>query len=116
MVLGPRSALSLVSQVRVMRAHQFVEDAGPMAHPIRPEEYMAIDNFYTVTVYEKGSEVIRMYQTLLGKSGFRKGMDLYFQRHDGQAVTCDDFRAAMADANGKDLTQFERWYANSSSQ
>lgn len=81
-----------------------------MAHPIRPEKYAAIDNFYTSTVYEKGAEVIRMYETLLGRDGFRKGMDLYFQRHDGQAVTCDDFRAAMADANGRDLAQFERWY------
>ena len=81
-----------------------------MAHPIRPESYIAMDNFYTVTVYNKGAEVIRMYRTLLGADGFRKGMDLYFERHDGQAVTCDDFRAAMADANGRDLTQFERWY------
>ena len=81
-----------------------------MAHPIRPESYIAMDNFYTVTVYNKGAEVIRMYRTLLGWEGFRKGMDLYFDRHDGQAVTCDDFRAAMADANGVDLTQFERWY------
>jgi aminopeptidase N len=103
-------AVKRIEDVRVMRAHQFVEDAGPMAHPIRPESYLAIDNFYTITVYEKGSEVIRMYHTLLGAAGFRKGMDLYFSRHDGQAVTCDDFRAAMADANGKDLTQFERWY------
>jgi aminopeptidase N len=103
-------AVKRIEDVRVMRSHQFVEDAGPMAHPIRPESYIAIDNFYTVTVYEKGCEVIRMYQTLLGKAGFRKGMDLYFERHDGQAVTCDDFRAAMADANGRDLTQFERWY------
>ena len=103
-------AVKRIEDVRVMRAHQFVEDAGPMAHPIRPESYIAIDNFYTVTVYEKGAEVIRMYRTLLGVAGFRKGMDLYFERHDGQAVTCDDFRAAMADANGKDLTQFERWY------
>jgi len=103
-------AVKRIEDVRVMRAHQFIEDGGPMAHPIRPESYMAIDNFYTVTVYEKGSEVIRMYQTLLGKAGFRKGMDLYFERHDGQAVTCDDFRAAMADANGRDFAQFERWY------
>jgi len=103
-------AVKRIEDVRVMRAHQFVEDAGPMAHPIRPESYIAIDNFYTVTVYEKGSEVIGMYRTLLGVAGFRKGMDLYFERHDGQAVTCDDFRAAMADANGRDLTQFERWY------
>ena len=103
-------AVKRIEDVRVMRAHQFVEDAGPMAHPIRPESYLAIDNFYTVTVYEKGAEVIRMYHTLLGADGFRKGTDLYFERHDGQAVTCDDFRAAMADANGRDLSQFERWY------
>ena len=103
-------AVKRIEDVRVMRSHQFVEDAGPMAHPIRPESYIAIDNFYTITVYEKGAEVIRMYQTLLGVDGFRKGMDLYFERHDGQAVTCDDFRAAMADANGRDLSQFERWY------
>ena len=81
-----------------------------MSHPIRPESYIAMDNFYTATVYSKGSEVIRMYNTLLTPAGFRKGMDLYFDRHDGQAVTCDDFRAAMADANGVDLGQFERWY------
>jgi aminopeptidase N len=82
-----------------------------MAHPVRPDSYVEINNFYTVTVYEKGSEVVRMYQTLFGRDGFRKGMDLYFQRHDGQAVTCDDFRAAMADANGRELDQFERWYS-----
>ena len=82
-----------------------------MAHPIRPNEYQEINNFYTVTVYEKGSEVVRMYQTLLGRDGFRKGMDLYFKRHDGQAVTCDDFLAAMSDANGKDLSQFQNWYS-----
>jgi aminopeptidase N len=82
-----------------------------MAHPVRPDSYVEINNFYTVTIYEKGSEVVRMYQTLLGREGFRKGMDLYFARHDGQAVTCDDFRAAMADANDRDLTQFERWYS-----
>jgi aminopeptidase N len=81
-----------------------------MAHPVRPDSFVEINNFYTVTVYEKGAEVVRMYQTLLGREGFRKGMDLYFQRHDGQAVTCDDFRRAMADANDRDLTQFERWY------
>jgi aminopeptidase N len=78
---------------------------------VRPDSYVEINNFYTVTVYEKGAEVVRMYYTLLGHDGFRKGMDLYFQRHDGQAVTCDDFRAAMADANGRDLKQFERWYS-----
>jgi aminopeptidase N len=81
-----------------------------MAHPIRPEKYAAIDNFYTATVYCKGAEVIRMYETLLGRDGFRKGMDLYFERHDGNAVTCEDFRVAMQDASGKDLTQFENWY------
>merc|ERR1719440_1606717 len=90
---------------------QFMQDGGPMAHPIRPESYIAMDNFYTVTVYNKGAEVIRMYKTLLGADMFRKGMDLYFDRHDGEAVTCDDFRRAMADASGKDLTQFERWYS-----
>jgi aminopeptidase N len=90
---------------------QFAEDAGPMAHPVRPESYVEINNFYTMTVYEKDSEVVRMYQTLFGRDGFRRGMDLYFQRHDGQAVTCDDFRHAMADANGRDLAQFERWYS-----
>jgi aminopeptidase N len=82
-----------------------------MAHPVRPDSFVEINNFYTVTVYEKGAEVVRMYQTLLGREGFRKGMDLYFDRHDGQAVTCDDFRMAMADANGRDLTQIERWYS-----
>jgi aminopeptidase N len=108
--------------------------AGPMSHPIRPESYISMDNFYTATgkdinigmfmvqltlssllcaskVYSKGAEVIRMYQTLLGKDGFRKGMDLYFERHDGNAVTCDDFLAAMADANDVDLSQFARWYS-----
>lgn len=104
-------AVKRIDDVRVLRQAQFPEDAGPMAHPVRPDSYVEINNFYTVTVYEKGSEVVRMYQTLLGRDGFRKGMDLYFQRHDGQAVTCDDFRAAMADANGRDLTQFERWYS-----
>ncbi|MHC4894489.1 MAG: aminopeptidase N, partial [Planctomycetota bacterium] len=103
-------AVKLVEEVQSLRARQFPEDAGPMSHPIRPESYIAMDNFYTATVYQKGAQVIRMYETLLGRDGFRKGMDLYFDRHDGQAVTCDDFRAAMADANGRDLTQFERWY------
>ncbi|MBT6153781.1 MAG: aminopeptidase N [Planctomycetaceae bacterium] len=99
-----------IHDVQSLRYAQFPEDAGPMSHPIRPESYVVMDNFYTATVYNKGAEVIRMYQTLLGKEGFRNGMDLYFQRHDGQAVTCDDFRAAMAAANDRDLTQFERWY------
>jgi len=96
---------------RGLRAAQFPEDGGPLAHPVRPASYMEINNFYTATVYEKGAEVIGMYQTLLGQDGFRKGMDLYFQRHDGQAVTCDDFLAAMADANGADLEQFKLWYS-----
>ena len=104
-------AVKRIEDVRTLRQAQFPEDAGPMAHPVRPDSYEEINNFYTVTVYEKGAEVVRMYQTLLGRDGFRKGMDLYFQRHDGQAVTCDDFRAAMADANGRDLTQFGRWYS-----
>ncbi|WP_334187438.1 aminopeptidase N [Noviherbaspirillum sp.] len=104
-------AVKRIEDVRVLRQAQFPEDAGPMAHPVRPDSYVEINNFYTVTIYEKGSEVVRMYQTLLGRDGFRKGMDLYFARHDGQAVTCDDFRAAMADANDRDLAQFERWYS-----
>mmetsp|Transcript_58256 Transcript_58256/g.137108 ORF Transcript_58256/g.137108 Transcript_58256/m.137108 type:complete len:874 (+) Transcript_58256:26-2647(+) len=99
-----------INDVRVLRSIQFPEDSGPTAHPIRPESYIAMDNFYTPTVYRKGAEVIRMYHTLLGEQGFRKGMDLYFERHDGSAVTCDDFRAAMSDANGVNLDQFERWY------
>jgi aminopeptidase N len=99
-----------IDDVRQLRAVQFAEDGGPLSHPIRPESYIAMDNFYTATVYEKGAQVIGMYATLLGKDGFRRGMDLYFERHDGQAVTCDDFRAAMAEANGRDLAQFERWY------
>eukprot|EP00930_Biecheleria_cincta_P056902 TRINITY_DN42918_c0_g1_i1.p1 TRINITY_DN42918_c0_g1~~TRINITY_DN42918_c0_g1_i1.p1 ORF type:complete len:1027 (+),score=170.83 TRINITY_DN42918_c0_g1_i1:366-3083(+) len=103
-------AVKRIEEVRILRSAQFREDGGPMAHPIRPESYIAMDNFYTATVYCKGAEVIRMYQTLLGRDGFRKGMDLYFERHDGCAVSCDDFRAAMADANGRDLSQFEEWY------
>ena len=104
-------AVKRIEDVRLLRQVQFPEDAGPMAHPVRPDSYQEINNFYTVTVYEKGAEVVRMYQTLLGRDGFRKGMDLYFKRHDGQAVTCDDFRQAMADANGRDLTQFGLWYS-----
>jgi len=107
--MGSR-AVKRIEDVRILRAAQFPEDSSPMAHPIRPEKYAAVDNFYTQTVYHKGAEVIRMYEILLGREGFRKGMDLYFERHDGNAVTCDDFRAAMQDANGKDLTQFENWY------
>ncbi|NEX64382.1 aminopeptidase N [Noviherbaspirillum galbum] len=104
-------AVKRIEDVRVLRQAQFPEDAGPMAHPVRPDSYVEINNFYTVTIYEKGSEVVRMYQTLLGRDGFRKGMDLYFQRHDGQAVECDDFRRAMADASGRNLDQFELWYS-----
>ena len=105
-------AVKRIECVRTLRATQFPEDAGPMAHPVRPEAYQEISNFYTATVYEKGAEVVRL-QTLVGVEGFRRGMALYFRRHDGQAVTCDDFVAAIGDANGKDLTQFRRWYAQS---
>ncbi|KAL3760959.1 hypothetical protein ACHAWU_009638 [Discostella pseudostelligera] len=104
-------AVKRIEDVNALRARQFAEDAGPMSHPIRPESYISMDNFYTATVYEKGAEVIRMYRTLLGKDGFRKGMDLYFKRHDGNAVTCDDFLSAMADANEVDLSQFKLWYS-----
>ena len=99
-----------IQEVRGLRSAQFPEDAGPMAHPVRPQSYMEIRNFYTMTVYEKGAEVVRMQHTLLGPDLFRKGMDLYFERHDGQAVTTDDFVAAMQDASGIELTQFKRWY------
>ncbi|MFV0928322.1 MULTISPECIES: aminopeptidase N [Pseudomonas] len=100
-----------IEDVAYLRTHQFAEDAGPMAHAVRPDSFIEISNFYTLTVYEKGSEVVRMVHTLLGAEGFRKGSDLYFERHDGQAVTCDDFIKAMEDANGVDLTQFKRWYS-----
>ena len=100
-----------ISDVNVLRTHQFREDASPMAHPVRPESYVEINNFYTVTVYNKGAEVIRMMRTLLGPEGFRKGTDLYFSRHDGQAVTTDDFVKAMEDANKVDLGQFKLWYS-----
>ncbi len=104
-------AVKRIEDVRILRGRQFAEDQGPMAHPIRPESYISMDNFYTGTVYIKGAEVVRLYRTLLGEEGFKKGMKLYFQRHDGGAVTCDDFRLAMQDANNFDLTQFERWYS-----
>jgi len=104
-------AVKRISDVRALRAYQFAEDASPMAHPVRPASFMEINNFYTLTVYEKGAEIVRMYQTMFGVDGFRKGMDLYFQRHDGQAVTTEDFAAAMADANETDLTEFKHWYA-----
>ena len=99
-----------IDDVSLLRTAQFAEDGGPMAHPIRPESYMEINNFYSVTVYEKGAEVVGMIHTLLGPKLFRKGSDLYFDRHDGQAVTTEDFVAAMADASGVDLTRFKRWY------
>ena len=99
-----------INEVRNLRAHQFAEDAGPLAHPVRPASYIEINNFYTSTVYEKGAEVVRMQANLLGPVRFRKAMDLYFKRHDGQAVTTDDFVTCMEDAGGQNLTQFRRWY------
>jgi len=104
-------AVQRIDDVDVLRNFQFAEDNGPMAHPIRPDNYIEISNFYTVTVYNKGAEVVRMLRNLLGAKDFRQGTDLYFERHDGQAVTCDDFVRAMEDANAVDLTQFRRWYA-----
>jgi aminopeptidase N len=103
-------AVTRIQEVRALRAGQFAEDAGPMAHPVRPQSYEEIRNFYTMTVYEKGAEVVRMQHTLLGEKKFQEGMKLYFRRHDGQAVTCDDFVQAMQDASGVDLSQFRRWY------
>lgn len=100
-----------IEDVKLLRVRQFSEDAGPLAHPIRPDAYIEINNFYTLTVYEKGAEVVRMIHTLLGAEGFRKGSDLYFQRHDGQAVTCEDFVKAMEDANDVNLDQFRNWYS-----
>jgi aminopeptidase N len=114
--LDSARAVKRIEDVRVLRTAQFPEDAGPMAHPVRPDQYLEINNFYTVTVYEKGAEVVRMMQTLVGREGFAKGMALYFQRHDGHAVTCDDFAQAIADANPDSklaqlLPQFKRWYS-----
>jgi aminopeptidase N len=106
-------AVKRIEDVKLLRTRQFAEDAGPLSHPIRPDSYIEINNFYTLTVYEKGAEVVRMIHTLLGEEGFRKGSDLYFQRHDGQAVTCDDFVSAMEAANDFDLSQFRRWYSQS---
>ncbi len=106
-------AVKRIQDVRTLRSGQFPEDAGPMSHPIRPDKYIEVNNFYTMTVYQKGAAIIRMYQTLLGVKGFEKGLKLYFERHDGHAVTCDDFLAAMADANGADLQRFGRWYGQS---
>jgi aminopeptidase N len=104
-------AVERIAAVEYLRRDQFAEDAGPLAHPVRPDEYQEINNFYTATVYEKGAELIRMQHTLLGPEAFGRGMDLYFARHDGQAVTCDDFVRSMADASGADLGQFARWYS-----
>lgn len=104
-------AVKRIEDVNALRTRQFAEDAGPLAHPVRPEAYIEINNFYTLTVYEKGAEVVRMLHTLLGAEGFRKGCDLYFQRHDGQAVTCEDFVKALEDANGVEFKQFRRWYS-----
>jgi len=110
--LGSR-AVNRIDNVRIVRGAQFAEDASPMAHPIRPDQVMEMNNFYTLTVYEKGSEVIRMMHTLLGEENFQKGMTLYFDRHDGSAATCDDFVQAMEDASNVDLSQFRRWYSQS---
>ena len=104
-------AVKRIDDVRLLRAAQFPEDSGPLAHPVRPESYIEITNFYTATVYNKGAEVIRMMRTILGEEAFRRGSDLYFERHDGQAVTCDDFVTAMEDASGIDLSQFRLWYS-----
>lgn len=104
------AAVARIDDVDKLRSMQFAEDAGPMAHPVRPDSYIEISNFYTVTIYEKGAEVVRMIKTLAGEEGFRKGSDLYFDRHDGQAVTTDDFVKAIEDANHLDLSQFRRWY------
>jgi len=104
-------AVKRIEDVKLLRVRQFAEDAGPLSHPIRPEAYIEINNFYTLTVYEKGAEVVRMIHTLLGEENFRKGSDLYFQRHDGQAVTCEDFVNAMESASGIDLALFRRWYS-----
>lgn len=108
--MGSRT-VQRVENVNMLRTVQFAEDAGPMAHPVRPDSFIEINNFYTVTIYEKGSEVVRMIHTLVGPEGFRKGTDLYFKRHDGQAVTTEDFVEAMEDANDIDLGQFQRWYS-----
>ncbi|WP_304947674.1 aminopeptidase N [uncultured Parasutterella sp.] len=112
-MLGTPSARAVkrIQDVRYLRTNQFPEDAGPMAHPIRPESYRQIDNFYTTTVYEKGAEVVRMYQTLFGKEGFRRGLLEYINRFDGTAATCSDFLTAMEESNGEDLSQFELWYS-----
>ena len=103
--------MARIQQVNYLRNRQFLEDAGPLSHSVRPESYIEINNFYTSTIYNKGAEVIRMMRTLLGKSLFRQAMDLYFSRHDGQAVTVEEFVKAMEDASKIDLTQFRLWYS-----
>ena len=103
-------AVKRIAEVRTLRAHQFPEDQGPLAHPVRPRRYREINNFYTATVYEKGSEVVRMIRTILGAETFREGMDLYFERHDGEAATVEDFLKVFEDVSGRDLSQFALWY------
>ena len=110
--IGSRG-VTRINDVNLLRIHQFKEDAGPMAHPVRPESYQEINNFYTATVYNKGAEVVRMLQTLIGRTLFRRGCDLYFSRHDGQAVTTDDFVACMEQVSGQEMCQFKRWYSQS---
>ncbi|MBQ8828722.1 MAG: aminopeptidase N [Burkholderiaceae bacterium] len=111
--LGNKSAqvVKRLQDVQLLRTLQFPEDAGPMSHPVRPDSYTEINNFYTMTVYEKGAEIVRMYQTLFGKEGFARGLQEYLRRYDGSAATCDDFRCAMAEANDMDLSQFDLWYS-----
>ncbi|WP_343344083.1 aminopeptidase N [Sphingomicrobium sp. XHP0239] len=104
-------AVKRIEDVRLLRAIQFPEDSGPLAHPVRPDSYIEIANFYTATIYNKGAELIRMMRTILGEDAFRKGSDLYFERHDGEAATCEDFVTAMEEASGEDLSQFRRWYS-----
>jgi aminopeptidase N len=104
------AAVKRIGDAADMRDSQFAEDAGPLAHPIRPDRYIEINNFYTGTVYQKGAEVIRMIHTMIGEDAYRRGIDLYFERHDGQAVTCEDFVACMEESSGRDFGQFMRWY------
>jgi aminopeptidase N len=105
------SAVKRIQDIKFLRQHQFTEDNSPLSHPVRPDSYIEINNFYTLTIYEKGAEIVRMYQTIFGKKGFEAGLSLYFMRHDGQAVTCNEFCQAMADANHYDLNQFMLWYS-----
>src|SRR5690242_18391197 len=104
-------AVKRIEDVRLLRAAQFPEDSGPLAHPVRPDTYIEISNFYTATVYNKGAELIRMLHTMLGHEKYRAGTDLYFERHDGEAATCDDFVKALEDASGVDLSAFKIWYS-----